>query len=138
MRRLLSFFSLSLFLVFTAQSQFLSPGVFDTAPDGYWVGIEEVVSHTDGELDGLSTYRVYLHCLNSGDYFLDKNLLLKDSGSTIKHALCFYLLELPFFQTNKFLFPFLSILKCQTSFFQQYYKKASSKKASCKKALIII
>ena len=44
---------MSLCLLFTAQAQFLSPGVFDTAPDGYWVGIEEVVSHADGELDGL-------------------------------------------------------------------------------------
>ncbi|MDE0916912.1 MAG: hypothetical protein OSA04_01260, partial [Flavobacteriales bacterium] len=68
MRRLLSFFSLSLCILISAQAQFLSPGVFDTAPDGYWVGVEEFVTHTDGELDGLTTYRVYLHCLNTGDY----------------------------------------------------------------------
>jgi hypothetical protein len=68
MRRLLSFLSLSLFLLFTAQAQFLSPGIFQPAPEGYWAGIEEVVSHTEGDLDGLTTYRVYLHCLNTEDY----------------------------------------------------------------------
>ena len=68
MRRLLSFFSLSLCLLFTAQAQFLSPGVFQPAPEGYWVGIEEYATHTEGDLNGLTTYRVYLHCLNTGDY----------------------------------------------------------------------
>ncbi|MFB1018768.1 MAG: hypothetical protein QMC37_00805 [Flavobacteriales bacterium] len=59
---------MSLCLLFTAQAQFLSPGVFQPAPEGYWVGVEEVTTHSDGDLNGLTTSRIYLHCLNTEDY----------------------------------------------------------------------
>ena len=50
------------------QAQFLSPGVFAPAPEGYCISMEEVVSHTGGVLDGQTTYRLYLNCLNETDY----------------------------------------------------------------------
>ncbi|MGB1100531.1 MAG: hypothetical protein ACPGYS_06455, partial [Flavobacteriales bacterium] len=50
------------------QAQFLSPGVFAPAPEGYCVSIETVTSHEGGDLDGMTTYRVFLNCLNETDY----------------------------------------------------------------------
>ena len=50
------------------QAQFLSPGVFAPAPEGYCISVEEVVTHEGGELDGQTTYRLYLNCLNETDY----------------------------------------------------------------------
>ena len=37
-------------------------------PEGYWLQVEEVVQHTEGELAGMTTYRVYLNCLSPYDY----------------------------------------------------------------------
>ena len=68
MRKLLSLFSLSFFVLFSASAQYLSPGVFQPAPDGYWLGIEEVTTHSGGVLDGLTTHRIYLNCLYETDY----------------------------------------------------------------------
>ena len=50
------------------QAQFLSPGVFAPAPEGYCISIETVTSHEGGDLDGQTTYRLYLNCLNETDY----------------------------------------------------------------------
>ena len=68
MRKIISLFSLAICLILSAIAQFLSRGVFQPAPDGYWLGIEEVATHTGGTLDGLTTHRIYLHCLNDTDY----------------------------------------------------------------------
>ena len=37
-------------------------------PPGYWLDIEEVMEHTEGELAGMITYRVSLGCENPTDY----------------------------------------------------------------------
>ena len=37
-------------------------------PDGYWLQLEEVATHTDGELAGMTTYRLYVNCLSELDY----------------------------------------------------------------------
>ena len=50
------------------QAQFLSPGVFAPAPEGYCISMEEVLTHSGGVLDGQTTYRLYLNCLNETDY----------------------------------------------------------------------
>ena len=49
------------------QAQFLSPGVFTPAPEGYCISMEEVLTHSGG-VDGQTTYRLYLNCLNETDY----------------------------------------------------------------------
>ena len=35
---------------------------------GYYVSVEETVAHAGGSLDGQTTYRVYLNCLNETDF----------------------------------------------------------------------
>ena len=62
------FTAFAVLFVTTAQAQFLSPGVFDPAPEGYCISIDEVITHAGGELDGMTTYRVNLNCLNATDY----------------------------------------------------------------------
>jgi len=37
-------------------------------PEGYWLELEEVTTHSGGELDGMTTYRLYVNCLNAADY----------------------------------------------------------------------
>ena len=64
-----TFFTVLAVLCMTGlQAQFLSPGVFSPAPEGYCISTEEVVTHEDGELNGQTTYRLYLNCLNETDY----------------------------------------------------------------------
>ena len=48
------------------QAQFLSPGVFAPAPEGYCISIEEV--DNGGLVPGQTTYRLFLNCLNETDY----------------------------------------------------------------------
>ena len=38
------------------------------APEGYFLQVQTVATHTSGELEGMTTYRVYLKCLNATDY----------------------------------------------------------------------
>ena len=66
MRTLLTAFAV--LCVTGLQAQFLSPGVFAPAPEGYCISMEEVTTHSGGELDGQTTYRLYLNCLNETDY----------------------------------------------------------------------
>ena len=40
---------------------------FESTEDGYGIEVETVEFHTEGELAGLTTYRVYLTVPNSGD-----------------------------------------------------------------------
>ena len=37
-------------------------------PDEYWIGLEEYAVHTDGDLAGMTTWRMYLHMLDPDDY----------------------------------------------------------------------
>ena len=37
-------------------------------PEGYTLQVEEVASHSDGELAGMTTYRLYVNCRNAEDY----------------------------------------------------------------------
>lgn len=37
-------------------------------PDGYWLQLEEVVTHEEGDLEGMTTYRLYVNCLNPSDF----------------------------------------------------------------------
>ena len=37
-------------------------------PDEYWIGLEEYAVHTEGELSGMTTWRMYIHMLHADDY----------------------------------------------------------------------
>ena len=37
-------------------------------PDGFWLQLEEVITHSGGELDGMTTYRLYVNCLDPLDF----------------------------------------------------------------------
>ena len=37
-------------------------------PDEYWLGLEEYAVHTSGDLEGMTTYRLYLNMINPTDY----------------------------------------------------------------------
>jgi len=56
------------------------------APEGYFLQVVPVATHTSGELEGMTTYRVYLKCLNATDYLSscsgDENSPLSISSST--------------------------------------------------------
>ena len=66
MRALFAF--LSVLWLFQAQAQFLTPGNFQSAPEGYCISVDTIAIHEGGELDGMTTYRFYLECLNPMDY----------------------------------------------------------------------
>ena len=42
--------------------------VYAQGPDEDWIGLEEYVVHTDGDLEGMTTWRMYLHLLDEDDY----------------------------------------------------------------------
>jgi len=55
-------------------------------PSGYWLELEETMVHNGGELDGMTTYRLYVNCLHPLDYVSscsgdDSNPLLLESTS---------------------------------------------------------
>ena len=37
-------------------------------PDEYWIGLEQFAVHSDGDLAGMTTWRMYLHMLDADDY----------------------------------------------------------------------
>jgi hypothetical protein len=37
-------------------------------PNEYWIGLEEYAVHTEGDLAGMTTWRMYLHMLNADDF----------------------------------------------------------------------
>ncbi|MBM55151.1 MAG: hypothetical protein CMB32_01180 [Euryarchaeota archaeon] len=56
-------------------------------PDEYWIGLEEHVVHTEGELAGMTTYRMYLNMINPTDFLsacsgADENPWVLESTST--------------------------------------------------------
>ena len=42
--------------------------LFAQGPDEYWIGLEEHAVHTEGELAGMTTYRMYLNMINPTDF----------------------------------------------------------------------
>ena len=36
--------------------------------EGYWLSVETYAVHTEGDLAGMSTYRLYLNTFNADDY----------------------------------------------------------------------
>ena len=34
-------------------------------PDEYWIGLEQFAVHSDGDLSGMTTWRMYLHMLDA-------------------------------------------------------------------------
>ena len=55
-------------LACTGRAQFLAPGDFVPAPEGYFLSVDRVATHEEGVLEGMSTYRVFLNCLHPTDY----------------------------------------------------------------------
>ena len=56
-------------------------------PDEYWIGLEEYAVHTTGDLDGMTTWRMYLHLLHEDDFLsactgMDINPFILESTST--------------------------------------------------------
>lgn len=56
-------------------------------PDEYWIGLEEYAVHTTGDLEGMTTWRMYLHMLDEDDYLSactgsETNPLILESTST--------------------------------------------------------
>ena len=37
-------------------------------PNEYWIGLEEYAVHTEGDLAGMTTWRMYLHMLDADDF----------------------------------------------------------------------
>jgi hypothetical protein len=42
--------------------------IYAQGPDEYWIGLEEYAVHTNGDLEGMTTWRMYLHMLDEDDY----------------------------------------------------------------------
>ena len=55
-------------LTFSAALSAAPSNFATTAPTGYWLELETVTSHSGGNLDGMTTYRLYLNALNATDY----------------------------------------------------------------------
>ena len=66
MRLLTTLFTMLLFSA--ANAQFFAPGNYAPAPEGASISCEVVEVHTDGDLAGQVTYRLYLETENEQDY----------------------------------------------------------------------
>ena len=42
--------------------------LYAQGPDEYWIGLEEYAVHTEGDLAGMTTWRMYLHLLDEDDF----------------------------------------------------------------------
>ena len=65
--------------------------LFQPAPEGYWLGAEEYATHTGGALDGQTTWRIYIHCVNETDYLSsvsgdDNNTFELNSNKNMKFS----------------------------------------------------
>ncbi|PCJ80340.1 MAG: hypothetical protein COA49_08885 [Bacteroidetes bacterium] len=61
--------------------------VLAQGPDEYWIGLEEYAVHTEGELAGMTTWRMYLHMLDVNDFLsactgITENPWILESTST--------------------------------------------------------
>ena len=56
------------FVLLLATSLSSLTSIYAQGPDEYWIGLEEYVVHTDGDLEGMTTWRMYLHMLDEDDY----------------------------------------------------------------------
>ncbi len=66
MRPLTTLFTMLLFTA--ANAQFFAPGNYAPAPEGVFISCEPVAIHTEGDLAGQVTYRLYLEVENEQDY----------------------------------------------------------------------
>ncbi len=56
------------FVLLLATSLSSLTSMYAQGPDEYWIGLEEYVVHTEGDLEGMTTWRMYLHMLDEDDY----------------------------------------------------------------------
>ena len=56
------------FVLLLATSLSSLTSMYGQGPDEYWIGLEEYAVHTDGDLEGMTTWRMYLHMLDEDDY----------------------------------------------------------------------
>lgn len=56
------------FVLILATSLSSLTSMYGQGPDEYWIGLEEYVVHTEGDLEGMTTWRMYLHMLDEDDY----------------------------------------------------------------------
>ena len=75
-------------IVFSQLNPLSSAGYNIGMPQGYWLELETVTTHSDGELDGQTTYRLYMNMQNETDYmsscsgdFYNPMILTSSSGS---------------------------------------------------------
>ena len=56
------------FVLLLATSLSSLTSMYGQGPDEYWIGLEEYAVHTNGDLEGMTTWRMYLHMLDEDDY----------------------------------------------------------------------
>ncbi len=56
------------FVLLLATSLSSMTSISAQGPDEYWIGLEEYAVHTTGDLEGMTTWRMYLHMLDEDDY----------------------------------------------------------------------
>ncbi|MGY8888230.1 MAG: T9SS type A sorting domain-containing protein [Flavobacteriales bacterium] len=56
------------FVLLLATSLSSLTSIYAQGPDEYWIGLEEHAVHTNGDLEGMTTWRMYLHMLDEDDY----------------------------------------------------------------------
>ena len=56
------------FVLLLATSLSSLTSIYAQGPDEYWIGLEEYAVHTNGDLEGMTTWRMYLHMLDEDDY----------------------------------------------------------------------
>ena len=56
------------FVLLLATSLSSLTSMYGQGPDEYWIGLEEYAVHTTGDLEGMTTWRMYLHMLDEDDY----------------------------------------------------------------------
>ena len=75
------------FVLLLATSLSSMTSISAQGPDEYWIGLEEYAVHTTGDLQGMTTWRMYLHMLDEDDYLSactgsETNPLILESTST--------------------------------------------------------
>lgn len=75
------------FVLLLATSLSSMTSISAQGPDEYWIGLEEYAVHTTGDLEGMTTWRMYLHMLDEDDYLSactgsETNPLILESTST--------------------------------------------------------
>ena len=60
--------SLGLLAFILSAATWGAPATAATSATGYWLELETVVTHTEGDLDGMTTYRLYLNMVHPTDF----------------------------------------------------------------------